>query len=697
MGMRGGRVPSGLLVSLALAFVGSASWAEEPTSEGEELEVLVTGEVHERSGPRTILRPTDLALEASGRIENLVSDVPGMTQFRRSDARSAHPTSQGLTLRGLGGNAASRVLVLYDGVPQGDPFGGWVSWPGYDALPLASVRVLRGGGTGEHGSGALGGTLELETTEPGPEPELTAAALGGSRGASSVRLSAGLAGGGLTTSVGTTYEAGQGFVPVPPERRGPVDGPAFYEQFGTAARTRFAFSQRLSLSVAGRAFYDARSRGVVFTESENDGLDLSLHLEDRPRRAASWSLMVYAQRRELRSSFASVSPDRSAAAQVLDQYHVPASGVGGTFEVRPHLGHDVQVRLGADARVVWGRTEERYAFTNGTPSRERQAGGRNDLLGAFAAADLRLTRALVVSASGRADVYVLGGGFRRQAEIGGPVLSDETFVTRVGVEPTARVGMGLELMPGLSLRSATYTGFRLPTLNELYRPFRVGADATAANEALRTERLFGTEIGLDISRPAGIRFSLTAFENQLLGAVSNVTLASGPGEFPGVGVVSEFGSYSRRENLRSLRSLGLEASLELLGAALFDAPVLVAMSYSHVAAHVFDERTRAGARPAQVPENTLTARVSYSPIEDRLELGATLRYVGEQLEDDRGELVLASATTLDIVFAVRIVSELSIVARGENVTNSQVQVSKDERGVVEVGQPRTVWLGLAWQ
>jgi len=74
---------------------------------------------------------------ASGRFEDVLRDAAGAAQFRRADSRSAHPTAQGITLRGLGGNASSRALLLLDGVPQADPFGGWVPFPAYlpDRLP----------------------------------------------------------------------------------------------------------------------------------------------------------------------------------------------------------------------------------------------------------------------------------------------------------------------------------------------------------------------------------------------------------------------------------------------------------------------------------------------------------------------------------------------------------------------------------
>src|SRR4051794_4363758 len=97
----------------------------------------------------------------SHELDQLLKDVPGVQLFRRSDARSGHPTSQGVTMRALGGNASSRVLLIVDGVPQSDPFGGWVNWPAYDPAESAGIRVVRGGGSVGNGPGALAGTIEM--------------------------------------------------------------------------------------------------------------------------------------------------------------------------------------------------------------------------------------------------------------------------------------------------------------------------------------------------------------------------------------------------------------------------------------------------------------------------------------------------------------------------------------------------------
>src|SRR5688572_872383 len=97
----------------------------------------------------------------SRELDQLLKEVPGLQLFRRSDARSGHPTSQGVTLRALGGNASVRALLILDGVPQADPFGGWVNWPAYDPAALGRVRVVRGGGSVGNGPGALAGSIEM--------------------------------------------------------------------------------------------------------------------------------------------------------------------------------------------------------------------------------------------------------------------------------------------------------------------------------------------------------------------------------------------------------------------------------------------------------------------------------------------------------------------------------------------------------
>ena len=168
-----------------------------------------------------------IAQSPSHELDQLLKDVPGVQLFRRSDARSGHPTSQGVTLRALGGNASSRALLVLDGVPQTDPFGGWVNWPAYDPSGLAGIRVVRGGGSVANGPGALAGTIEMTSrADAGFSGEADA----GSRGSVEARGRAGttLAGGPLAVS--GRAARGNGFVPITEATRGPADRRAPYDE-----------------------------------------------------------------------------------------------------------------------------------------------------------------------------------------------------------------------------------------------------------------------------------------------------------------------------------------------------------------------------------------------------------------------------------------------------------------------------------
>ncbi len=178
-----------------------------------------------------------LQANASQRLESVLADVAGLQQFRRSDSRSANPTSQGVTLRGIGGNASSRALLILDGVPQADPFGGWVAFPAYATGRLGQVRVTRGGGSGYFGPGALAGTIQLDSATPDQLAPLEASAFYGSRDSVDAQGSAALVREGGFATLSAAYARGDGFVPTVASSRGPVDQAAPYEQASAALRT----------------------------------------------------------------------------------------------------------------------------------------------------------------------------------------------------------------------------------------------------------------------------------------------------------------------------------------------------------------------------------------------------------------------------------------------------------------------------
>lgn len=614
----------------------------------------------------------DIAPGLGARVENRLRDEAGIVQFRRSDGRSAHPTSQGITLRGLGGNASSRAIILLDGVPQADPFGGWVAWSGFDAINLGGIRITRGGGSGVDGAGALAGTISLHSRITyGAD----ASAAYGSRDGLDVSGSVGGNLGEGAIAVDARFASGDGFIPIMAGQRGTVDRAAPYRQGGGGIRMQALAGDSGRVEATVRGFFDRRDRGTDFTQSRTDGIDASIRYVLDPGFAEGWraSALAYVQLRDFDSGFASVAAGRNTVAPALFQ-RVPSTGLGARFELRPAFGAANPLRIGADWRRTVGRTEEDFFFTGIVPGRHRIAGGSSDTVGAFAEwTSCEPDDDFLWTLSGRVDRWWLGEGYRLERNIAGPVITDLRFAARQGWEGSGRAGVRWT-SGAVSLRAAGYRGWRLPTLNELYRPFRVGAEVTTANEMLKPERLWGGEVGADWER-GGTKLSATLFANHLTNAIANVTLAP---------------NLNQRQNLDAIDSKGVEVSAEQrIG------PATLRATYAFTDAKVDASGGAAvldGRRPAQIAKHggSVSLRSNGSGPFGGF---ATLRYVGKQNEDDLGLLALDDALTLDAGLSWKLAEAISIEARGENLFDELVPAAISSSGIVERATPRTLWIG----
>jgi vitamin B12 transporter len=646
-----------------------------PEARGERVYAI------ERVGARQIEQ------SPSHELDQLLKDVPGVQLFRRSDARSGHPTSQGITLRALGGNASSRALLVLDGVPQSDPFGGWVNWPAYEPASLSDIRIVRGGGSVANGPGALAGTIELSSrTDAGAAGEID----GGSRDSLEARGRLGVAAANGVLSISGRAARSDGFIPITEETRGPADERAPYRQSSGRGRwvAPLGASTQLQASLSG--FHDWRTRGTDFSSDRTNGADASLRVVGRG--SWQWSVLAYWQWRNLRSSTASVSAGRTTATRVLLQDSVPSHGIGASIEVRPPLPDGYELRLGADARRTTGETHELFNYVAEDPTRRRRAGGETWTSGAFAEASAELA-GMTLSGGARIDHWQVNDGHLFEATIAtGAVLRNEAFSKRDGWLPTARGGVLAPIGGGFSLRSAAYLGWRMPTLNELFRPFRAGLDATAANPDLDPERLAGAEAGIEYRRDR-VHLSLTGFVNRLGHAIANVTLGQGPGTFPEVGFVAAGGVFRQRRNVDAVNVRGIEASADWVrGPWAFRA----GMSFTRArmeasgAAAFLD-----GLRPAQTPRVAGTLSASWE--QDGKGAALVLRRVGAQFEDDLNTRTLKGATTLDAFASWPVGRRVQLVARAENVTNALVMAGIGGSGSVERATPRTLWIGLRLQ
>lgn len=664
--------------ALAVLVLGSPVHAQDPDPETAETqsEIVVTGEGLEQAPSTSVYAIADIDRDTivssgSGRIEDALENVAGFQQFRRSDSRSSNPSAQGATLRALGGNATSRGLVLLDGVPISDPFFGYIPFNSIAPERLGSIRVTRGGGSGPFGAGALAGTIELESVDADTLGPVAANLLVNDREESeaSGSLSASL-GEGFAVASGR-WDRGRGFFTTPTDQRVPASARAAFDSWSVGLRAVAPLSDTVELQARGLVFDDARTLRFDGANSTSEGQDASIRIVGR----GDWQFdaLAYVQAR----NFSNVVISSTRFVRVLDQRNTPSTGLGGKLEIRPPVGDAHTLRLGVDYRRSDGELqEEAFSAFTGNLRERRRAGGTNSDLGLFVEDDWQAGR-LLVTGGLRADRTVIEDGFFRAVDASGALVSETIAEDRSDWSLSWRAGAAYDAGSGLTLRAAAYTGLRLPTLNELYRPFVVFPVVTQANAELENERLEGFEIGADWRPSENVDLAVTLFDNQVENAIANVTLAP---------------NLRQRQNLPAIDAQGIEASLGLaVGQLRLDGSVVYTdAEISGTGASLALD----GNRPPQTPELAFSTTLAWQPAQG-WRLATTLRHVGAQFEDDQETDSLPAATTLDTFIQMPLGGKFSAVLRGENLFNERI-VTRNSGGAIDLGVPRTVWFGLRY-
>jgi outer membrane receptor protein involved in Fe transport len=641
----------------------------------------------------SIMRIDQADLQAQPRLDEALKSVPGVSLFRRTSSAGANPTTQGVSLRSIGPSGAGRALVTLDGVPQNDPFGGWVIWTSLPAESLDGVSIVRGAGAGPYGAGALTGVVALdEMSRPGAiNAEASLAQRGGLRGAAALDQQVG----GADLMLSASAEHSDGWIPVQ-EGRGAADTPLGLDDWSLAARLQAPVGRAL-LAMRVAAYREDRDAGLVGAGSTARGEDASITLTAQPSvDELGWRLQAWLRDSDLSNTSVAVAPDRSSTTPANDQYATPALGWGFNAALRGQADA-IQWEVGADVRGADGESRELFRNLGDGFTRARISGGRTLVGGAYAEAS-HVDGPWLFTGGARLDAWASQAGHRTERDIASGLL---TFADdppdRSGLVPTGRLGVRRDLTPSLYVRTAAYAGFRPPTLNELYRPFRVGNDITEANAALAPERLYGVEAAVG-GEGGAWSWSATGFVNRLSDAIANVTLGVGPGAVPGfpdVGVLPAGATLRQRANVGFIDAVGVEAEGSWRVAPTLT--VRIAGDFTHARVDGGDQAPQlTGLRPAQAPRITATAGLDWRASE-RFSLHGQLRYEGARFDDDQNTRRLDPSLEVDARADLAVGGGAGLFVEADNLFNSDIQTGSTADGVLSYGEPRVLRVGVSWR
>jgi outer membrane receptor protein involved in Fe transport len=614
-----------------------------------------------------------LDITAAPTVDDALRQVVGVSLFRRVGSRTANPTVQGVSLRGLGASGASRALVLMDGLPLNDPFGAWVYWGRVPRLGVERLEVLRGGSSDLYGSGALGGVAQILTRRPGPghglEAEASAGGSGYLDGVATAHAAVGAWGGRLSAQALHT----DGHLAVDASDRGPVDRPvaSWHAAVDATVERRVGDDGRFFL----RAMYYDEARGNGTPLQENDS---SIGLAAAGLDRGSWSLRLWGSSQELRQAFSAVAPDRKTERLVRRQ-RVPADALGLSGQWSRVLGARHHLVAGLEGRQVSGSTHETGYF-GGAATSELDAGGGQLSAAAFVEDRFQVHPRWLLTAAGRVDTWAQRDGHSFLTPLVPTVGAREVdYPHRSETALSPRLGVLFRASSVVSLSASAYGAFRGPTLNELYRGFRVGQTVTLANPALVAERLWGGEVGALLARgPLALR--LTAFDAEVRDAVANVTIETTPTLIT-----------RQRQNLGEARSTGLEVEAEARAGGRATVTAGYTLINSRVRGFPADPSLE-GRQLPHIPRHQAALQARY---ESDWRLGLQARWIGDAWEDDRNTLILDSAFLLDLFVARRLSGGLEVFAAAENLLDAGVVVGRTP--VRKIGAPRMIRGGLRFR
>ncbi|MFN7937824.1 MAG: TonB-dependent receptor [Bryobacteraceae bacterium] len=611
---------------------------DKPSLDPVKTSVTVLGQVQaETPSNIAVLGAPELAKIPGVNLDDRLRMVPGFSLFRRASSLVANPTTQGVSLRGIGSSGASRTLVLWDGVPVNDPFGGWVFWTRLDPSQLERVEILRSASTSAFGDRAMGGAIALFS----PSPEQKRATLSYEAGNQAQHLlTAGFAQpfDKFAISGGFRGYATSGYYIVPANIRGRADTQAGVDFVSPSLKFDY-FGDKHNLYLKADILVEDRDNGTVLQRNSVNMGTISAHYSGGT--VNNISLLGYHTRQEYHQSFSTILAGRNTE-RLTSLQTVPTDATGGAFLYRRAF-HNANLLAGGDIVRVEG-----YSLETVIPTGFRQGGGSQLQHGVFAQANYT---------KGPAQFFA---GLRHHF-----TGQDSRFLS-----PSAGLTAG---RGPIRFRSSVYRSFRAPTLNELYREFRAGNAVTQANPNLRQETLFGVEAGVDIvgeSRRAGVTF----FRNSIDNIITNVTLSSTPAQI-----------IRQRRNAAQALSRGLE----------FDARQRYGNFLGEISYLYADSRFTTGPRLPQIPRHQGSAQLSY--VRGGTLLAGGIRTFAYQFDDDLNTraFILPGYAALQVSIRQKVAKDISAIFSMENALDRTFYVAFSP--TPNNGAPRLWRIGLRWR
>ena len=657
-----------------------------PASLNEE--VVVTANrtetrIGETAASVVSLSKTEIETTAAPTIDDKLRQVAGFSLFRRTGSRYANPTAQGVSLRGVGASGASRSLVLFDGVPLNDIFGGWILWNRVAPIAVERIEVLRGGASSLYGSDSLSGAVNIFPRKNSDEFTVSAEIYGGTQKTFSGSGFFGFAKNGWSADFTAAHFQTKGYIPIDENERGAIDSFAGSRNANFSGKVTREFFNNTNLFFKSSYFGESRTNGTP-AQINRTGLrefvfggDSVIQNSKSKIQNLNFDWRIFGGTQVYDQTFSAVSADRNSESLTRLQ-RVPAQNLGFSGQISGVFLRKQTFVFGAEAREVRGASDE-IGFFGGRATSVSGAGGRERTFGVFFQDFARIGSKFVLAGSLRFDNWKNFRALNSVRTLSNNQTSTIVFPDRNENAFSPQISALYQANENFSVFALASKSFRAPTLNELYRGFRVGNIVTNANENLKAETAVNFETGASFNKNNFYlrgSFFLAAIENP----VANVTLSVTPNLIT-----------RQRQNAGQTRAKGIEIEAEQrfrefrfsVGYLLTDSRVTKFPS----------NRALENLLIPQVARHQFTFQTNYT--RSNYTLAFQGRASSKQFDDDLNTLELEPFFQLDVFAAKKFRENWQIFAAVENLFDSRYSIAKTP--VRSVSAPATFRLGIRFK
>lgn len=650
-------------------------------------EVLVTANrtrtrLGETAASIVSLSREELSTTAAPAIDDKLRQVAGFSLFRRTGSRHANPTSQGVSLRGVGASGSSRTMVLFDGVPLSDIFGGWILWSRVPPILVERIEVLRGGASSLYGSDSLSGTINILPRRVNDKFVFSAEIYAGTQNTFSASTFSGFSKNKWSADLVASHFQTQGYVLVDKSERGTIDVFAGSRNINLSGRIAKNFNQKANVYFKTSYFEESRTNGTPaqinrthLREFVTGGDALFRGLKSKFQ-DVNFEWRVFGGTQAFEQSFSAVSPDRNSESLVRRQ-RIPAQNFGFSGQISGVFLKNQTITAGLEAREVRGASDETGFFNNRLTS-VSGAGGREQAAGFFVQDFARVNSKFILAGSFRFDFWKNFRALSLTRTLSNNETLNVNFSDRNETAFSPQISGLYQISRNFSIFAVGSGSFRAPTLNELYRGFRVGNIVTFANENLRAEKASNFEAGVSFNQKK-LYFRGNFFYTEIKNPVSNVTLLVSPNLIT-----------RQRQNIGKTRTTGFEIETEKRFRQF-----AFSLSYLLTDSRVIDfpaNRILEGLFIPQAARHQFTFQMRYAGKDWTLALQG--RGLSKQFDDDLNTLRLEPFFQLDAFLAKRFKEKLEIFTAVENIFNSRYSIAKTP--VRSVSPPAGLRVGIRW-